>query len=152
MKTITANLIMALFLVSGLLAACSSDSQEEQIVSYTEYSPGEASAWTNIDDVNPSESKILIINSDEELGEYIEGDYTSPDFSAKTLLLVYGYERYQNAPNATRFTKKSEQDYVVTVNLLPNFAAALLHWQVAIVVDKLPDGSKVKLNITRNMN
>ncbi len=92
---------------------------------------------------------MIVINSDEELQNYITGEYTPVDFYQKTLLLAYGLELYQNAPNDTKLQLRSEHDYVMTVNLRPSVAATHLKWQVAIVVNKLSIEDKINLRITR---
>lgn len=121
-------------------------------VDFTEYSlEGTSSYWTNLEELDDWEGKlIIIINSDEELSSHIIGeDYPAIDFSQKTLLLSYGVEPYQSAPDETTWQQIAEQHYVMSVNLRPNTAPLYLRWRVAIVVDKLRGESQVELKITR---
>jgi hypothetical protein len=93
--------------------------------------------------------EVIVIDSDEELQKYVEGDYPTVDFSRKTLLLAYGLERSLMRPDGQKFQKLSEQDYVMTVNLTGGMLTSMSRWVVAVVVDKLPSGSEIELNITK---
>ncbi|MDR2910377.1 MAG: hypothetical protein LBV47_03300 [Bacteroidales bacterium] len=127
---------------------------------FTEYSfnaaPGEKPSvrWVNLDyfsEQNHNKSKLLVINSDEELQKYVEGDYPAIDFTKKTLLLAYenygaghvlhSYKQY--------FRQISEQEYVMTVNIPTFLGSVISEWLVAIEVDKLGYESKVGLNIMK---
>jgi hypothetical protein len=104
--------------------------------------------WMNLD--YDEESKILAINSDEELQNYIEGEYSSIDFSNKTLIVAY--EKFDIGhvlhPDKLSFAHIEGQDYVMTVNVPPFVGAVLSEWLVAIIVDKIDDDSKVALKVT----
>lgn len=167
-KTLTAmkkslSLFFAGATIIALMAACDKDNSPNDPIdqgndplpdpieaTFAEYSlEGTSSAWANLD-YGDRESLLMVINSDEILSNHICGkDYPQIDFSKKTLLFAYGVEGYQNAPNDVKFRQTPSGDYMVTINLRPSLAAAMLEWRVAIVVDKLSDKDKVGLSITR---
>ncbi|MDR2882550.1 MAG: hypothetical protein LBU98_02025 [Alistipes sp.] len=62
-------------------------------VPFTVYSFGEKSPALGVDlgpgyDEQGYKSKLLVINSDEEMEKYVEGDYPAVDFTKHTLLLT----------------------------------------------------------------
>jgi hypothetical protein len=122
-------------------------------VPFSVYSPtGEASVgefsakWVNLNYENSGKGKIIVIDSDKELRNYIEGDYPSVDFSKKTLLLAYGHESGTAFGDDVKFRQVSDRNYIMTVYGEMTLLAAMVRWQFAIVVDKLPSGSKIELN------
>ncbi len=116
-------------------------------IPFTEYSLSETSCqWKNFES-----NKVIIINSDEELIDYIvcvDNDYSKIDFSKYTLLLARGVENYFVRPNSTRLQQVSAQSYVMKVNLQPNLAAVITNWQVPIVVNKLSEGCTIEIIVT----
>lgn len=118
---------------------------------FADYSlKGTSSEWTNLDVVNHSEGYLLIINSDEEMRNHVSGNYPPIDFSKRTLLLAYGLEPYQNAPDTKTYKQVSDNNYRMSVNLQSSLAPAFLEWREAILVEKLNDGSEVALQVTRD--
>jgi hypothetical protein len=158
-------LLAALFLMGTGFAACNNsndDGQEGTDVPFAEYSlesgiPGEAisACWVNLeyDEIGGyNESKTLVIDSDEELKKHVEGDYPTVDFSKKTLVLAYGcHSGTAFGYDGLKFQQVSDRNYVMTANGRATAATAFFEWRVAIVVDKLPSDSKIKLNVTNNM-
>lgn len=120
-------------------------------IPFTDYVLGETSCQWNFND---DTSKIVIINSEAELEEYVRctGNATYPqvDFSKHTLLLAHGQEPYLVKPDFKNVRQFSEQHYEMTVNLRPATAAVVTPWQVPILVDKLTDDAIVKLIVTKN--
>jgi hypothetical protein len=120
--------------------------------SFTRGEDGEFSArWVNLDNVGWSDKRLVVINNDNELRQYVEGDYPAVDFSTKTLLLAYGGDiEYGHVFRADKqdFRQISESNYVMTVNVPLSIATAMGGWLVAIVVDKLDENSEVELVVT----
>ncbi|MDR2968909.1 MAG: hypothetical protein LBV32_04815 [Tannerellaceae bacterium] len=154
--------LIYLFASLALMAvACNdnSDSGEENDfgdIPFTEYplegTPGEeySASWVNLDyDEKNYESKILVINSSEELKKYVEGDYPPVDFSKKTLLLAIG-----TAPNklSNKIIQSLQQlsagKYKWSIEIKLGTADIMQDWTVAILTDKLSAESKVELNVT----
>ena len=148
--------------LSATLTACNEpkdpnapDLQEGVEVPFAEYSfeegiPGETVSvrWINLNEND--KATILIINSDKELKEHIEGDYPPVDLSKKTVILAYKgpQDQYLFQSDKQSFTQTSENSYIMTVNILPFAGTVIGGWQTAIVVDKLPSDVDVKLNVT----
>jgi len=94
-------------------------------------------------------NKVIIINSDEELKQYIEcpSSYPTIDFSTQTLLLAKS-----TAPNSAHATVKSFQQtsknkYMLYVEVTLEDATALDIWRVALITKKLSKGSNVGLSV-----
>ncbi len=155
-KFISAGVLMSALCIT--LAACNELKDQElqgEDVPFTEYAlekiaQGEAfsARWVNLDyNVNNYKGNILVINSDEELKKYVEGEYPVIDFSQKTLVLAYGYNSGTTfGYDGLKFQQVSEGNYVMTTNGMATALTVMIHWQVAIVVDKLPSKSNIKLN------
>ena len=45
-----------------------------------------------------------------------------------------------------QFEQKENGEYVLTVEIIPNLAAALNWWRVAVLVDKLEDNAVIELS------
>ncbi|MDR2936101.1 MAG: hypothetical protein LBU80_02005 [Rikenellaceae bacterium] len=122
-------------------------------VSFTEYSleegvPGEeiSARWVNLPDEN---NTLLVINSDEELKKYVEGDYPEIDLTKHTLLLAYGYKGTEiHSVSVEGLRKLSESKYKLNVELVMTFATRPDAWYVALITDKLNENSKVELNVS----
>jgi hypothetical protein len=159
MKKNLLGIMAVLLLLGGSFVACDKSTptneeepQKESGLSFTEYSlTGTSSNWTNLDNLKIEESKLIVINSDEELQNYVTGDYPLVDFSKKTLLLAYGLESYQNIPDDKGFHTSLVYDLEMTVNLRPSLSPALLEWRVALLVDKLNKERKIELVVTRTI-
>jgi hypothetical protein len=165
MKKIS-TFICAGVLVSALCAAfvaCNNEPNDQQYpepgknVSFTEYSleegvPGEeiSARWVNLNYDEYYKGKTLVINSDEEMGKYVEGDYPAVDFTKKTLVLVYGCSSGSVFKGSlirdVKFQQVSDHDYVVTVYSWATLTQNISYWQIPIVVDKLPSDSEIQFN------
>jgi hypothetical protein len=64
-------------------------------------------------------------------------EYQSLDWDTKTLLLVAGYETFQNQPYDLTFDKQEDGSYQVKVYRTESIATSALWWTRAIIVDKL---------------
>lgn len=103
--------------------------------------------WVNLDyDKVNYESKLLVINSDEELKQYVEGNYPAIDFSKKTLVLAYGIDSGVFVADGHKFQQVAEGDYEMTANLTATLTLSMNEWQAAIIVEKLPSECTIKLN------
>jgi hypothetical protein len=151
-------------LMSAFCAGCNNPNDKPQdpklpgeSVAFAEFSltqgeGGEFSArWVNLDNVGWSEKRLVVINNDDELKKYVEGDCPAVDFSTKTLLLAYGGDiEYGHVFRADKqdFRQISDKDYVMTVNVPRSIATVMGGWLVAIIVDKLNEKSEVELVVT----
>ncbi|MDR2936331.1 MAG: hypothetical protein LBU80_03190 [Rikenellaceae bacterium] len=116
-------------------------------VPFTMYPFGEESSvrWPNPD--YNTESKLLVINSDEELRRYVDGDYPPIEFAKKTLLLASGGTPQSGTEPIVKYFKESSQDYRLHIDVIMGDAASPDFWQVAILTDKLSNDSKVELSV-----
>ena len=71
--------------------------------------------------------------------------YQSVDWDAKTLLLVAGYETFQNLPYDLMFGKQEDGSYQIKVYRTESAATAALWWTRAIIVDKLAPEADIQL-------
>ena len=136
--------------------SCRNTNEEEKEpgdVPFTELSlSGGESVLSWIFQTQP-ESSLIIINSDEELRNRINEMRAVPgvDFSQYTVLLAYGIEDSFISIVDKSLQRISHRNYVLNVTLQPyTVSSARSHWHVTIVTDKLDEGSRVALNITRN--
>ena len=117
-------------------------------ITFSEYSLNETLCeWTNLS----YDDKVIIINSTEELESYIlcnDENYSAIDFSEYTLLLAHGIASSSAVTNCNSLQQISEQSYEMEVNILLTQALVLTCWHVPIIVNKLDDGSIIKLVIT----
>jgi len=108
-------------------------------------------------------SEVVVINNNEELEKNVTCQkdgfgncinpcvfYSTIDFSKYTLLLAHGVEPYQNRPVYTGLQQLSTQSYVMRIRFNPSGLAALLYWQVPILVSKIADGSTIEVICTFN--
>ena len=96
------------------------------------------------------EPEIIILNSDEEMAVYADSEYAPVDFSTKTLLLAYGCEWTLNLITDVGLKQVAEQHYVMNIDFQISDMTAIYFWRVPIVVDKLPEGSEVELELKRD--
>jgi hypothetical protein len=106
--------------------------------------------WTNID------SRVLIINSDEELKKYIEyiecadaNYHLDIDFSKHTLLLVSApTHMWVGKVNVNSFQQLSANKYKLNVEVFLGEATMGNGWTIALITNKLDIQAEIKLNIT----
>jgi len=119
----------------------------------TEYSLAETSCqWKRVSNGINDTSNIMIINSNEELENYIEcsgeSSYPEIDFSKYTLLLAQGmFSTYANVISYS-LQQLSEQSYEMKVDFRPSNLFIVVYWQVPIIVNKLREGSTIELVLT----
>jgi hypothetical protein len=119
-------------------------------VPFTEYSfeeggPGEeiSAKWVNLPKEN---NTLLVINSDEELKKYVEGDYPAINFSEQSLLLAYGPTAYGATETVHSFRQLSEDKYKLSVEVILGDTTFGEGWRIAILVHKISNDSNVELN------
>jgi len=141
--------------INGVQVYCYNENYPKKVL-FTEYSLAETSCkWKKIQgNCNNNNNAIVTINSREELENYIECtggvDYVDIDFFKFTLLLVRGVECYSVTPNYIDLQQLSAQSYEIKINLQPNWAAVVTHWQIPIIVSKIIDDSVIELIVSKN--
>ena len=122
-------------------------------ITFTEYSlEGTSCDWSMIhwtSDVSPYVGKLIVINNDEELKNYITGDdYLAIDFSKYTLLLSYSY-----APQlimdiiSKRVQQVSENSYTLNIYIILTMARMPEKWTCAFLIPKIADEATVTLDV-----
>ena len=138
------KILMCLFLTL-LIAACSSDKEDNNIYGYTFQQKDQ-----NRDDDVLNKSATKLINSEQEFKEFTHSETASGiNFSKKTLLVVYGC----NSTGVDKVTDNISRDgdkYMITVNVRCNFTLVLGPWAVAYIVPKLTNLNNVKAVVTYN--
>jgi hypothetical protein len=123
-------------------------------VSFTEYSlSGEDASgeeimacWINLD--GKDKTNVLIVNSDVELRNHVEGDYPSIDFSKNTLLIAYGATpRGFHKAKVDTFSLTGDNRYRLDVIALLHDTTVIGRWSIAIVMNKIEDDSTILLNV-----
>jgi hypothetical protein len=141
-------------LLSGLflIARCKkNDPNGEKDIEYpieipfTEYALAETCQWTNF----AYDNTVVIINSDEQLNQYVTctgGSYSEIDFAKHTLLLATG-KTNSGIPKitVTNLQQLSEKEYELNMEILLNDETVVEEWTVALIVEKVSRGSKVNV-------
>ena len=159
-KVMAAMLCMGLFLVVGckkdnpVITGSGPGEEPEPIVypidvPFTEYTLSETCQWKNLD----YDEKVIIINSDRELGIYTAcegGNYPEIDFEKQTLLLASGSaSRGVEKITVNHLQQLSENDYKLSIELLlcDSDTTAAEKWILALITEKISSESMVKLTI-----
>ena len=130
-------------------------------ITFTEYSlKGTSYKWAvnhgaNDDyDVSPYTGKLIAINNDEELKNYITGDnYPAIDFSKHTLLLAYG-----RTPQlimdiiSKRLQQVSENSYTLNIYIIMFGARMGEAWTCAFLIPKIVDEATVTLDVLQEVH
>ncbi|MCL2246651.1 MAG: hypothetical protein FWC10_10535 [Lentimicrobiaceae bacterium] len=142
------KLAVFLLIFSGVASTCNPEPDKEypQNISFTEYSLAETSCqWVNL----PYDDKVLMINSNEELENYIscaEDSYPKIDFSKHTLLLASGICKSGISNSVAEKLKQLElKHYELEIALIPNMLAVETPWKVTIIIDKIDANSMIDL-------
>ena len=141
------------------MISCTKDDKNIQPIDYpidipfTEYSlAGTSCNWNLIYGEGYDYEKIIIINSKEELNNYVkcigESSYHEIDFTKFTLLLANGiasssYE-YVGCVSLLIF---SDKNYNMEIDLFLTELTSLTPWQVPIIVKKIDEDSVINLII-----
>jgi len=117
---------------------------------------GTACMWAHYNYHKVLEPELAIINSYEELENYIEcidgGSFPAIDFSRYTLLLAYGRDASRSCVQLKSLQQLSEQRYKMEVNMYFHFVGAVNPWEVPIIVRKLGNGDIIEFNYIRLNN
>ena len=121
-------------------------------IPFEKYSLEETSCqWIDFDSLHEGKQGLIIINNNEELENYIsctEGTYPDIDFSKHSLLLAYGTAGRSFAYLNCGLWQFSIQNYEMKIDIFTTHLHVITPWTVAIIVDKLSEGSSVALNVT----
>jgi len=149
MKTQLLNLSSFLFVLASLAASCNSTEEFPKEISYTEYALNETCQWTNL----PYDEKVIIINSNEALKQYIfstDSSYSAVDFSKHSLLLVSGKtDKDIYKMNIKNFQQLSDDRYQLDIEVLLYDSIVAENWCIALVIKKLKRESYIELNINK---
>jgi hypothetical protein len=107
------------------------------------YDLGTDAKWINIPEVPFETADMIVINSDEEMKQYVEGKYTPIDFEHVTLLLAYGEESYQNEPGDYVLFSSGDNTYTLEITIKYYELPALNHWRVGYLVEKMENAKYV---------
>ena len=97
-------------------------------------------------------NKVFIINSNEELSQYItcreDNNYPEIDFSKHTLLWARG-----GTPSNVHTIKKQLQqildnEYKLYIDVLLGSATIPENWIIALIINKISEDSHIELNVT----
>lgn len=105
--------------------------------------------WVNLDgEYGENGTSIVIINSDDELRGYVDGELPSVDFTQKTLLIAYGYAgRGFREAEVESFSIMPDNNYRLNVTALLYDHAIIDRWLIAILTDKIEQGSKIEVSV-----
>jgi len=142
------KLIAFLLILAGTFAFCQKPPEpinDPIEISFTELKT--ECQWTNLD-----YDKVIIINSNAELGQYISctggSSYPAIDFSTHTLLLVGGKANLGICRStATGLQQLSSGKYKLNVEIALNDAADVEEWAIALIVKKLKGENNVDLKL-----
>jgi hypothetical protein len=118
-------------------------------------SPGELACWKNLNhDYNSPdfvwrEGKLSVINSNEELEDYLicPKDYPVIDFSKHTLLLASGITTSDAEISDIVFLKNSANQYTLKATIREGDLCIIDYWCFAILTPKIEDEATVILDI-----
>jgi hypothetical protein len=118
-------------------------------IPFEEYSlEGTSCGWTGFDP-----NTVIVVNSDEELYDYIEctgGSYPEIDFADKTLLLVRGGATNGIVSIAKHFIQTAANAYSFNIDIILDETDVAQGWIVAILIPKMIDEAVVELNVNFN--
>ena len=139
-----------LLILSGIAASCNTDEYPKEI-SFTEFSLKESCQWTNL----PYDEKVMIINSSEELKQYIssmDGSYPAIDFTNNVLLLVSGTST-NNIPEITltNLQQLTSSNYSLRINITINDVVETKQWVKALIVKQIKKDSYIEIKINLDM-
>jgi len=94
--------------------------------------------------------RLVIINSDEELMNYIycpNGDFLDFDFSRYTLLLAEGHHNVDVISMKVALFRNITNKYTLIVSIDSGFLGATDPWATLLLVPKLPEQAEILLKI-----
>ncbi|MDR1983318.1 MAG: hypothetical protein LBQ28_00605 [Prevotellaceae bacterium] len=139
------KLTAILLILAGNFSSCGEEEPKE--ISFTEYSlVGTSCQWTNLD----YEGKVIVINSNEELAQYItctEGSFPEIDFFGNTLLLARGGTVNGIGKITISFFQNSTYNYKLNITVHLGITMVPEGWRVGILVPKLSNRAKISLDV-----
>jgi len=155
MKKLILKTFAFFLILTGLFSSCKDPELKINYpvdIPFTEYSLANTSCrWMNL----PYDEQIIIINSSEELENYIfcsEGSYPEIDFSKHTLLLVNSKTNHRICEiTTTSLQQLSSSKYELNINITSNDADDTQEWSTAFIVEKLEGRSNVELNVSNRV-
>lgn len=144
-------ILMSIFIGFTYLSCDSKDDDDLDETSFSEYDlSGTSCKW--IPAGERVESELIMINSSEELDNYItyteKNDRPDIDFKKHTLLLARGEHLHLIKLEYINFEQAQNGHYVFTVNLQPYLSSVITNWWAPIIVKKLKDKGKIELVVT----
>ena len=148
MKKQFLKLLSFLMIIAGVAASCNPEEQYPKEIYFTEYSLiGTSCQWINL----PSDDKVLIINSNDELYKYVSLSGTmcpDIDFSKKSLLLVSGYVTGSVSNMIVKDLKQvSSNKLIWNLEINLTYKDISSPWSMALIVEKVNDDFDVMLNL-----
>ena len=142
--------IAAILLISlgNIFTRCDDPEKYPIEISVQDYMLGWCS-WINWAD----DSKIIIINSDEEMNKYVSChellDYPTIDFSKHSLLLVDGTASagIYDVKKEKKMQQISPNEYVLNIGINLNSLTEPTKWYATIITNKLRQNAKIELKI-----
>jgi len=152
MKTKHLTLLAFFSLFIAFFSFCKKTESEPNYpinIPFDEYSlEGTQCQWTNL----PYNDEVIVINNKEELEKYVscsENNFPAIDFSKHTLLLARG----KNSSGVLELNIKdlqqhSSNKYSLEIEITLSDTVNCKSWCKALIVKKMNEDSKVKLNAT----
>ncbi len=127
-------------------------------VPFEKYALAESSfIWTSVEDIVVDTTivddrrvgwhALLVIDSDEELRNHVEGDHPPVDFSKQTLLFAVGRTGMGNGADFDDLRELSQNKLQLWVNIFLKDTLSAEYWLVAVLVNKLDKDRVIGLNV-----
>jgi hypothetical protein len=136
---------------------CDEDDIEYPIeISFEEYTlDGTSCQWTNFnyDYTVFNSGKMLIVNSNEELENYINcSDYPEINFDKYSLIIAWGVANNSIGNIEKQLMQTGDSQYNLSVTIELGYHETVTKWLIAILLDKLSDNTNITLstNIINN--
>ena len=142
---------MLCLILTGLfwVAGCKKDDKKEDSyprdIPFTEYSL-EICQWTNL----AYDDKVILINSDEELENYIictDENYSKIDFLEYSLLLARGVSSNGIRHIDINFSKDTVNEYALNVIIHKDLTTVAQPWLISIITPKIGNEATIILNV-----
>jgi len=120
-------------------------------IPFTEYSlAGSACHWTKFES-----NKIIVINNDEELKDYIictDENYPPIDFLKYSLLLVRGISTQGIYYIDIDFSKDTVNEYTLNVIIHTYWSFIVEDWLISIITPKIGNETTIALNVQQTLD
>jgi len=152
MKTFLKFTVLSAVLLSLTLVFLSCDNKQDIPPEKPTETPfvlslvGTSCHWINL----AHDNNLIIINSKEELKNYInctDDNFPEIDFSEHTLLIASGIINQGISSITKKLQLTSPYIYQLNMEILLNDTTVMQNWVVALVINKISDNSRIKLNI-----